>query len=60
MTRDSTRTALVLYALLTLPFLVNDLANIFVHDFAIWLLIDYAWARPCPWPCWPSACTRAC
>lgn len=39
---DSPRRPLALYALLALPFLVNDLANIFVRDFAVWLIVDYA------------------
>jgi len=42
------RRPLALYALLALPFLVNDLANIFIDDFATWLLIDYAGVKALP------------
>ncbi|BBD08390.1 CPBP family intramembrane glutamic endopeptidase [Desulfovibrio ferrophilus] len=37
-----------LYAGLTIPFLLNDFANIYVKDFAAWVTIDYGFAKALP------------
>ena len=33
---------------LTLPFLLNDFANIFVPDYRLWLAIDYGFVKALP------------
>lgn len=45
---ETSRRPWALFALLTLPFLANDLANIWVRDFPTWLLIDYAGVKALP------------
>lgn len=47
MTRDA-KWNLGLYALLTLPFLLNDFANIFIKDFGAWVAVDYGFAKALP------------
>jgi hypothetical protein len=37
----SVRGKMWVFAALLTPFLVNDLANIFVHDFSAWVALDY-------------------
>lgn len=38
----------LIIGVLTLPFLLNDLANIFVRDYRVWLAIDYAFVKALP------------
>ena len=38
----------VIIGVLTLPFLLNDFANIFVGDYRVWLLVDYALVKALP------------
>jgi uncharacterized protein len=49
---DSKRTSwqydAAILAILTLPFLLNDFANIFVLDYRIWLGIDYVFVKALP------------
>ncbi|MBU1001259.1 MAG: CPBP family intramembrane metalloprotease [Proteobacteria bacterium] len=47
MTRDA-KWNLGLYALLTIPFLLNDFANINIKDFATWVAVDYGFAKALP------------
>ncbi|MCF7764110.1 MAG: hypothetical protein K9N62_10590 [Verrucomicrobia bacterium] len=52
MNSDSKRTSwqydAAILAILTLPFLLNDFANIFVLDYRIWLGIDYVFVKALP------------
>jgi len=38
----------IVIGVLTLPFLLNDFANIFVHDYRVWLAIDYGFVKAFP------------
>jgi len=38
----------MIIGVLTLPFLLNDFANIFVRDYRVWLAIDYLWVKALP------------
>jgi len=42
------RWMLGLYAGLTLPFLFNDFANIYLKDFTLWVAVDYGLAKALP------------
>jgi len=43
----STKDTIIL-GVLTLPFLLNDFANIFVKDYRVWLTIDYVFVKAFP------------
>ncbi len=38
----------IVIGVLTLPFLLNDFANIFVRDYRLWLAIDYGFVKALP------------
>src|SRR5207247_770966 len=38
----------MIIGVLTLPFLLNDFANIFVRDYRVWLAIDYIFVKALP------------
>lgn len=44
----SSRDDLLIITVLTAPFLLNDLANIFVRDYRLWLAIDYLFVKAFP------------
>lgn len=44
----SARGDLLIITVLTVPFLLNDLANIFVRDYRLWLAIDYLFVKAFP------------
>jgi len=39
---------LLLYAVLAVPFFLNDFANIYIKDFATWIAVDYTFVKALP------------
>jgi membrane protease YdiL (CAAX protease family) len=39
---------MIIICVITLPFLLNDFANIFVRDYRVWLIVDYALVKALP------------
>jgi hypothetical protein len=46
--RDTTQFYIIILALLTAPFFLNDFSSIFVKDWRVWLLIDYVGVKVFP------------
>ena len=46
--KDTTSFHIIILALLTIPFYLNDFSSIFVKDWRIWLLIDYVGVKVFP------------
>jgi membrane protease YdiL (CAAX protease family) len=45
---SASRQDAVIIGVLTLPFLLNDFANIFVSDYRVWLVVDYVLVKALP------------
>lgn len=46
--RNGSQSLMGLYAVLAVPFLLNDIANIFVTDYRVWIGIDYTFVKALP------------